>query len=170
MASLVEDLLATLSEERDGYEQLFELSSQKRTAIVGKDISVLEEMSDKEQEVSTRLRNLEKKRLGLIKDMSVVLGHDNENLTVSDVIGLLDKQPKEQEALIQAKEQLIDAAGRMQFMNEQNRMLLEQAIEMVEFDLNLLKGMRQAPETANYNRNAYNTGDLLPEGGFDAKQ
>ena len=48
--------------------------------------------------------------------------------------------------------------------------LLKQAMEMVEFDLTLLKSMRQAPETANYNKNAYNTGDLLGGSGFDAKQ
>ena len=45
-----------------------------------------------------------------------------------------------------------------------------QAMELVEFDMALLKSMRQAPETANYNRQAYNTGELLGSGGFDAKQ
>ncbi len=30
--------------------------------------------------------------------------------------------------------------------------------------------MRQAPETANYDKNAYNTGELLGGSGFDAKQ
>ena len=41
---------------------------------------------------------------------------------------------------------------------------------MVEFDLTLLRSMRQAPETANYDKNAYNTGDILGSSGFDAKQ
>ena len=50
---------------------------------------------------------------------------------------------------------------RWQPYNEQNEILLNQALEMVEFDLTLLKSMRQAPETANYNKNACNTGDLL---------
>ncbi len=170
MASLVEELLEILSQEKEEYEALYTLSCDKRDAIVEKDISLLENISNNEQEISSKLRGLERKRLDIIKDMSVVLGHDNESLTVSGIIELLDKQPKEKEALRSAKDNLIDAAGRMQFMNEQNKMLLEQAVEMVEFDLNLLKGMRQAPETANYNRNAYNTGDLLPDGGFDFKQ
>ena len=58
----------------------------------------------------------------------------------------------------------------MQTLNHQNEALLKQAMEMVEFDLTLLKSMRQAPETANYDKNAYNTGDLLGGSGFDAKQ
>ena len=58
----------------------------------------------------------------------------------------------------------------MRTMNEQNQALLNQAMEMVEFDLTLLRSMRQAPETANYDKNAYNTGELLGGSGFDAKQ
>ena len=41
---------------------------------------------------------------------------------------------------------------------------------MVNFDLTLFKSLRQAPETANYDKNAYNTGELLGSSGFDAKQ
>ncbi len=43
---------------------------------------------------------------------------------------------------------------------------------MVNFDLNLVQAMRTAPETANYNRGAYNTGSVMgnANGYFDAKQ
>ena len=58
----------------------------------------------------------------------------------------------------------------MQKINELNSQLLAQAIELAEFDITLFKSMRQAPETANYDRNAYNTGDILGSSGFDAKQ
>jgi hypothetical protein len=47
---------------------------------------------------------------------------------------------------------------------------LRQAIELTEFDITLFKSLRQAPETANYNRKAYSTGVLLGGSGFDAKQ
>ena len=58
----------------------------------------------------------------------------------------------------------------MAAINEQNEFLLNQALEMVEFDLTLFKSLRQAPETANYNKSAYNTGDLLGSSAFDTKQ
>lgn len=170
MASLIDDLISTLTEEQDGYEKLYQLASDKRAAIVDKEVSVLEKVSEREQEIATRLRNLEKKRLNILKDMAVVMGHDGEDLTVTAIIALMDKQPTEQARLIEMRDALVDAAARMRFMNEQNSLLLEQAMDMLEFDINLLKSMRQAPETANYNRNAYNTGDLLPSGGFDTKQ
>ena len=65
---------------------------------------------------------------------------------------------------------LKDTAEKLQRINQQNVVLLNQAIEMTEFDITLLKSMRQAPETANYNKNAYNTGTILGSSGFDAKQ
>jgi hypothetical protein len=40
----------------------------------------------------------------------------------------------------------------------------------VEFDLTLFKSLKQAPETANYDKNAYNTGSLLGSGSFDTSQ
>ena len=53
---------------------------------------------------------------------------------------------------------------------QKNEFLLAHAWEVVEFALPLRKSMRQAPETANYDRNANTTGDILGGSGFDAKQ
>ena len=43
---------------------------------------------------------------------------------------------------------------------------------MVEFDMSMLQAMKTAPETANYNKGAYNTGAHMGVGGggFDARQ
>ena len=57
-------------------------------------------------------------------------------------------------------------------MNSQNRELIQNAMEMVEFNLNMLQATKTAPETANYNRGAYNAGMQMgvDRSGFDAKQ
>ena len=170
MASLVDDLLDVMGQETAGYEKLYGLAEEKRQGIVNRDLEAMETATSKESDVASELKNLENRRVKILKDMSVVLGKDNETLTVTQVILLLSKQPQEQQALTEARDNLIKAASNMQFMNTQNQILLNQAMEMVEFDLTLFKSMRQAPETANYDRNAYNTGDILPSGGFDAKQ
>ena len=170
MASLVDDLLGVMAKETEGYNKLYDLAQEKRQSIVNRDLETMEGVTSKESDVTTELKNLENKRVKILKDMSVVLGKDDETLTVTQVILLLSKQPQEQKALTDARDELVKAASNMQFMNTQNQILLNQAMEMVEFDLTLFKSMRQAPETANYDKNAYNTGDILPSGGFDAKQ
>jgi len=91
-------------------------------------------------------------------------------MTVTRLIGYLDKQPDIQSKLTEARDSLLDTADQMQKINDLNSQLLAQAIEMTEFDITLFKSMRQAPETANYDKSAYNTGTILGSSGFDAKQ
>lgn len=170
MASLVEELLVDLQTENQTYEELLALSETKRESIINGKVEELEKITAAEEEISSRLKNLENKRTNILKDMAVVLGHDGEMFTVTNVIERLSTQPKEQQALTQARDLLVETASRMQLANQQNSILLQQALEMVEFDLTLFKSLKQAPETANYDKNAFNTGELLGGGSFDTSQ
>lgn len=170
MASLMDELLGVLRQEKQGYINLTELSEEKRVSIIQGNVDVLDSISSKEQEVTSELKNLENKRVNILKDMAVVLGKDDEDITISKMIEMLERQPGEQAKLIQAKDELVACASKMQIANQQNEILLRHAMEMVEFDLTLLKSLKQAPETANYDKNAYNTGEILGNSGFDTKQ
>ena len=170
MASLMEDFMSVLEEENEGYQRLTELSRKKKQIIIDGDIPALEAITDQEQEIASRLKNLENKRNEVVGDMSIVLSKKPEELTVTNMIAFLNKQPKEQQQLRELKEKLHDTLGKMADINTQNETLLKHALEMAEFDLTLFKSMRQAPTTANYDKRANNTGNLLGNSGFDAKQ
>lgn len=170
MASLMEELLDALGEEEKQYETLIELGGTKRDAVIKADIEVLGEVTAREQEAASALLNLSHKRTQILHDMATVLGKEPEDMTINKMVEFLANQPKEQELLIKRRDRLLEVGSQMKILNSQNEALLKQALEMVEFDLTLLKSMRQAPETANYNKDAYNTGDLLGGSGFDAKQ
>lgn len=170
MASLAEDLITEMKEEKELYDKLYELSSKKRETIIHQQLEEMESLVNQEQDVASELKNLENKRVRTLKDMSSVLGQDRVTLTVSQIIKLLNKHPEERSAIKQAKDELVRSAEKMQLMNQQNQILLQQAIEMTNFDMQLIKSMKGAPETANYNKDAYNTGDILPSSGFDTKQ
>ena len=114
--------------------------------------------------------NISHKRSAILNDIATVLGKDPKDLTLTKLIGYLDKQPVEQERLTAQRDRLLAAGERMNTLNRLNESLLQRALEMVEFDLTLLRSMKQAPETANYDKTANNTGDLLGSSGFDAKQ
>lgn len=166
----MEDLLEVLGKEEVEYHKLVAFAEEKKNAIIKGDVKTLGEVNVKEQEAASELLNLSNRRTQVLTDMATVLGKDPQKLTITKMIGYLEKQPEEQKKLIEQRERLLEVGGRMQALNQQNETLLKQALEMVEFDLTLLRSMRQAPETANYNRNAYNTGDILGSSGFDAKQ
>ena len=156
--------------EQAVYQKLIDMADEKKESIIQGRTDDLEKISSIEQDLSDELKGFENKRMSILRDMAVVTGHDGQTITVSEMIDLLDGQPESQKALKEAKESLTSTASTMQFLNQQNQILLKQALELVEFDLTLFKSMKQAPETANYNKNAHNTGDLLGSTGFDAKQ
>lgn len=170
MASLMENLLTILEEENSEYERLIELSTTKRQIIIDGNIPGLEEITGKEQDITSNIKNLENKREEVINDMAIVLSKDANELTLTNMIAFLNKQPEEQEKLIDIQTRLKDTLRRMNEINQQNEVLLHHALEMVEFDLTLFKSMRQAPTTANYDKRAYNTGEILGGSGFDAHQ
>ena len=170
MASLMEDFINILEKENGEYERLTELSQKKRQIIIDGNIPALEEITSREEEVTGVLKNLENKREEVVDDMSIVLSKKPEELTITNMIAFLNKQPKEQKQLEELREKLRNTLEKMADINAQNEVLLKHAIEMTEFDLTLFKSMRQAPTTANYDRRANNTGDLLGSSGFDAKQ
>lgn len=170
MASLMDDLLGVLDSEEKEYRKLVALAQQKRQVIIDADIQELEKITEQEQLVTDILHNLELKRTSVLSDMAEVLGQEADTLTVDKMISILSKQPKEQQKLTDCRMRLRETLDEMKKWNHQNKALLEQALELVEFDLTLFKSLRQAPETANYDSNAYNTGALLGGGGFDAKQ
>ena len=170
MASLMEELLGVLGEEEKQYEELIELADVKKDAVIKADIEELGRITVREQDAASVLLNLTNKRTRVLGDMATVLGKEPSEMTIAKMIGYLEKQPEEQRQLKEKQERLLEVGTKMRTLNQQNEALLKQALEMVEFDLTLLRSMKQAPETANYNRNAYNTGQLLGSSGFDAKQ
>lgn len=170
MASLVEELVSVLEQELHIYKQLAELGEQKRQILIQSDVPSLEKLTVLEQEASTELLAFSNKQTELLNDIATVLGKNPQEITVTRLIGFLEEQPEVRQKLSEARDQLIETAELVNRQNELNGILIHQAMELLEFDITLFKSMRQAPETANYDHNAYNTGMLLGNSGFDAKQ
>ena len=172
MASLMQDLITILEEENSEYEILLELSSRKTGFIVAAQLQELEKITDEEQIVVNKVHQLEQKREELMNDIANVINKDVKTLKLTDLIAMLEKRPSEQQKLAQTYDRLRAVVQEVKRVNEQNRILLQNALEMIEFDMNMLQARNAAPEGANYNRGAYNTGEQLGVnfGGFDAKQ
>ena len=171
MASLMENLITVLDAESREYEGLLALSQKKTPIIVSGNLENLQKITDEEQEVVDRISHLEKKRVEVTADIANVLNKDVTTLKLVNLIEMLQGRPAEQNALAEAHDRLQAAVRELQRVNEQNKELLENALEMVEFEMNMLQAMRTAPETANYNRGAYTAGDTMGvTRGFDTRQ
>lgn len=164
--------MQTLEGEIVQYEALLKLSQEKTPIIVKGDIVALQKITDEEQTVVDAISHLDSKREEITKDIANVLNKDVETLKLSVLIEILGKQPKEQAQLADIHDRLKTVVDNVKKINSNNSELIAHSLEMVEFDLNLLKAMKQAPETANYGSNAFNSGNILGSAvsGFDAKQ
>lgn len=172
MASLMENLISVLEEETKAYKELLELSMKKTPIIVSGDLAGLQKITDEEQSIVAKVNRLDGKREEVTKDIANVLNKDVTKLKLVDIIQMLSQRPVEQKQLAAVHDTLREIVGQMTRVNEQNRELIQSSLEMVEFDLNLIHSMKSAPQTANYNRGAYNSGAVMgrSRGGFDAKQ
>lgn len=172
MASLMENLIEVLDLESQEYENLLGLSMKKTPVIVAGELEELAKITDEEQIVVNKINRLEQKRQEVFSDIANVINKDVDMLMLKDLVEMLSTRPEEQQKLARVHDRLSTAVHEVKRVNGQNRVLIQNALEMVEFDMNMLQSMKAAPETANYNKGAYNTGDHMGAGGaaFDAKQ
>ena len=172
MASLMEVLIDVLEKESQEYEKLLALSMRKTPVIVSEDLDELSKITDDEQIIVSRINNLDSQRTEAINDIANVLNKDVSELKIVDLIQMLATRPEEQAKLAAVYDKLRENVRNVKRTNEQNRELIEQALELVQFNMNVLQSMNKAPETANYNKGAYSTGDIIGMNNkaFDAKQ
>ena len=172
MASLKENLIEVLDLESTEYETWLGLSMKKTPVIVAGAMEELAKITDEEQNVVSKISRLEQRREEVFADIANVINKDVKTLKLSDLIEMLASRPEEQQKLARVHDKLSSAGHEVKRGNEQNRILIENALEMVEFDMNMLQAMKNAPETANYNKGAYNTGTHMgvDGSGFDARQ
>lgn len=132
----------------------------------------LAKITDEEQAVVSKINRLDQQRQEVYADIANVINKDVETLKLADLVEMLKNRPQEQQKLAHVYDKLRTAVHEVKRVNEQNRVLIENMLEMVEFDMNMLQAMKSAPETANYNKGAYSTGLQMGTdiGGFDAKQ
>ncbi|MCR4923326.1 MAG: flagellar protein FlgN [Lachnospiraceae bacterium] len=168
----MEELIDTLEKESVIYEKLLELTERKTPIIIKGDIEELQKITDEEQVVVDQISHLEKKRETVTNDIAIVINKDVSELKLTYLIELMSNQPKEKRRLSEVHDRLRTVVLKVKAINEHNQDLITHSLEMVEFDLNMIQAMRQAPETANYGRGGYNSGSMLGTNvsGFDAKQ
>jgi flagellar biosynthesis/type III secretory pathway chaperone len=171
VASLIENLITVLGDENDEYQRMLTVSREKTDAIVRGDVARLQEILGEEESVIERLDTLEARRQEHIEDIANVLNVPLEDMKVDLLVRMLEKQPKDRDALVRVHDALKATTSQLMVINENNKVLIKESLEMLEFEINVIRNSRMAPETANYSKDAYGVGQNgYMAGTFDAKQ
>lgn len=152
MASIIENLITELNEEYALYEQLLQVSMEKTGAIVANSLERLSETTDKEQRLADTLAGVEKRRRETMESVASILGRRPEDVKVMDVVDFLAEQPEYHDPLLEINEKLAKLARRVREINAHNQNLIQEALSMIEYNIQLLQNLDRAPETAEYSR------------------
>ena len=106
--------------------------------------------------------------------MGMVLNRPVKDLSLTGLIELLGKQPEEQGRLALLHDELQQTMKRLVDVNTKNKNLIENSLEMIEFNMNFIQSTRMSPGNNNYDKNASAAGGGVDAGfgtgSFDAKQ
>lgn len=168
LASLIEDLTSTLNEEDKIYKKLIPIEEEKTQIIIENNLQALSEVTKKEQEFIAMINQLEKKREEIVKNIGVVLNRDSSNLTISAIIEMLEGQD-EQVNLASVYDKLSNTLTNMVSINNRNKILIEQSLDMIEFNMNFYQSVQNINNN-NYDKGAHSSDGAEESGMFDARQ
>lgn len=171
MASLMEELIETLEAEEKIYHELLPVERDKTRAIIANDLNALQEITVREHDLVDQTSTLENKREQIAKDIATVLGKNPATITLEQIVEVLKNQPEDQKKLQEVHDRLKQTVTHLQEVNDQNKELLKEAIDMVEFNMNVIRSTRMSSGSSNYSSNASEVAGMAPQHGmFDAKQ
>ena len=157
------------------YEDLIPLAERKTQVIVANDLQALQSITEQEQSAVDRIGALERKRQEVIVNIGIVLNRNPSTLDFRTLIAILEGQEAEQDALRRLHDRLRQTVGRLSDINKRNKALIQQSLEMIEFNMNFIQstwmspGMSQAG--SQYGKSASEVQMSASQTGmFDAKQ
>ena len=170
MASLMEELITTLRGEQETYQALLPVVESKTKAIIANDLKTIQAITELEQASIGKIMVLEQKRAEVIKNMGIVLNKKPSDLTLPNLIKVLERQPAQQQQLKEVHIELKKVLKQVNSVNERNKNLIEQSLEMISYNMNIIQSTRIVPGN-NYTKNAGQWDMTASQTGmFDAKQ
>ena len=122
--------------------------SEKKKIIIDGKVKALEELTKKEQTFAKSLIKLEALRSKTVDQLLKKYGLVEVD-NVADLIKYMNEDEKLE--IIKVKNQIVTAVNDLQTKNDQNKMLIEQSLEFINFNMELLTAVE---ETTNYGSNA----------------
>lgn len=171
MASLMEELVTTLEEEIEVYQNLIPVEQDKMRAVIANDMDSLQEITIREHDLVDRTSALEGKRERVVFDIATVLGLNPRTVKLTDIVEAVKKQPEDQERLQKVHDRLRRTVLQLRDINNQNKELLKESMDMIEYNMNVIRSTRMSSGSSNYSSDASEVYGMAPQHGlFDAKQ
>jgi len=150
----IDNLIKVMDYEDRLYNQLYTIAESKTEMIIKDDIENLQQAVGKEQRLAGDLNKLKDAREQIVGQISKKIGRNPDEIVVRDIIGELSENQAKR--LSDVSEKLKGTIDRLRVKNDLNQKLLQNALEYIDFSLNLLT--EPSPQVPQYGRNGYEQG------------
>ncbi|MFW6309439.1 MAG: flagellar protein FlgN [bacterium] len=150
MKELVSNLITVLKNEFEYYQKLKDLAEIKNQAIIDNDVDELSQQIEKDKKVIETLDNLEEKRVDVLVALREELGLEEGQLEYEVLIENISDRAGEE--LNRVREKLLQVMEELHQINEQNKVLLQEAIKLNNFSFNMIANIVE-PDLDTYTDN-----------------
>lgn len=170
MPSLIGSLVEVLQEQTEIYKDLLKQSRQKTEMIVKNDIEAIKNSTEKEESVIRMIAKLDLKREEIIKQIAAVLKVSEKQITISDLIQVLQKTPQDQKFLQQTQEKMLEVLQELRKTNDNNKELIKQSLEYIDFSVNLIQTSKNTASGSYTSGGMSQYGSSAGQSYFDLKR
>ena len=94
-----------------------------------------------------------------------------KTITLDEIEDSLKKQPEDRKKLQAIHDKLRKTVNRLRVVNEQDKELLQESMDMVEFNMNVMRSAQMTSGSSNYGSDASEVNGMAPQHPrFDATQ
>jgi len=138
MAGLITDLITKIGEMAGHIEALTELAHAKKDVIIKNDTDSLKAVTAHENTYIGRYQKSERAAALILDDIAMVLNQDRAALTLSK-IGELIKEQDDYGEYAASYDRLKTGIDLLKDRNDQNNALIENALEYIDYSVNVLR-------------------------------
>lgn len=140
----IDNLIKVLDYEDKLYNQLYTIAESKTEMIINGDIENLQAAVGKEQRLVGDLNKLRDAREQIVEQIGKKTGRNPGEIVVRDI---LEKLPETQAGRLSGvSNRLKETVRKLKAKNDLNQKLLQNALEYIDFSLNLLTEPPQVPQ------------------------
>ncbi|NLY18215.1 MAG: flagellar protein FlgN [Clostridiaceae bacterium] len=132
----IDNLIKVLDYEDRLYNQLYTIAESKTEMIINGDIENLQTAVGKEQKLTGDLNKLKDAREKIVGQIAIKNGKNPDKVVVRDIIEKLSENQANRLSDVSGK--LKKTIDRLKVKNDLNQKLLQNALEYIDFSLNLL--------------------------------
>ncbi|HPP87574.1 MAG TPA: flagellar protein FlgN [bacterium] len=148
MQEKIKKLLNYLNTELSYYESLLDYSKAKNKSLIERNIDDISIITQKEEKLVSKIKDTEKYRIELLKEISKETNIKFEDLNISAIANYAQDEKTKNE-LLEKKKILSEILEELRKYNDQNTELIKQALDVINHTVRVMNNTMNNPNLYN---------------------